>query len=167
MSRCLLLLLFMNSHRIYILSREAGFTFIEVMLVAAITLFFAGMGIFLSTDVYRSGLFRADADTVISALQRARSRAINNINESPHGVRIQTSGYTIFQGPDFVGRDASKDEFIPIGSGYTFSPTPPIDIVFQQLSGETAFDGNIVITNVSKNPIPITVNINNEGRIDF
>lgn len=147
-------------------SGQAGFTFIEVMIVIAITLFFAGMGIFLSTDVYRSSLFRADADSVVSVLQRARNRAINNINESTHGVHITTSGYTIFQGPTFDQNDL-KNEFVPIGSGYTFTPAVPIDIVFQQLSGEANFNGSLVVTNISKNPIPMTVNINNEGRIDY
>ncbi len=135
----------------------------EVLVVIAITMFFLGIGIFVSTDVYRSSLFQADADTVVSALQRARSRAINNINESPHGVHIATTGYTIFQGSVFNSSDP-KNEIIPIRPGYTFNPASPIDIVFQQLSGRTSYNGAVDIINTAKT---ITININNEGRIDF
>lgn len=137
---------------------------VEVLVVIAIMTFFIGIGLFLSVDVYHSSLFKADADTVGVALQRARSRAINNINESKHGVRIETTGSTIFQGSDFVLRDASKDEFISIGSGFSFTPAIPIDIVFERLSGESNFNGSITITNNTKTT---TININNEGRIDF
>lgn len=129
----------------------------------AITAFFLAIGIFLSADLYKSSLFRADADTIGSVLQRARSRAVNNINESPHGVHVTTSDYTIFEGITFDSSDP-KNEFIPIGSGYSFTPATPFDIVFEQLSGEADFNGDIVITNTSKTT---TVNINNEGRIDF
>lgn len=142
---------------------SAGFTLIEVMIVIVITLFFAGIGLFLSADVYHSSLFRADAYIVVSALQRARSRAISNINENPHGVRVETTGYTIFQGATF-GTDVATHEFLPIRSGYTFNLPLPIDVVFKQLSGETDFNGNINITNTAKT---ITVNINSEGGIDY
>jgi Tfp pilus assembly protein FimT len=157
----------MNSLKTSTHNSEAGFSFIEVMIVTAIMLFFVGVGIFLSADVYRSSLFRADADTVVSALQRARTRSVNNINEAPHGVRITTSGYTIFEGADYNSRVVARDEIIAIGSGYTISTSPtinPIDIIFTQLSGESNFNGDISITGSGTTT---TVSVNSEGRIDF
>lgn len=151
----------MNSRRTSIPNRQ-GLTLIEVLVVMAIVVFFTGMGLFLGTDVYRSGLFNSDTDTIVTILQRARSQSLNNINGSAHGVRIDAGGHTLFEGSSYLTRDTSKDELIPAGSGLSFSG--PTEIVFSQLSGESSASGSLSITNGAKTT---TLNINYEGRIDF
>ncbi len=129
--------------------------------------FIAAFGLFLSATTLRNSSFTSDVDIAASVLQRARSRATANINEYGHGVRLDSSGYTIFQGSaplTFTSRDAGLDESIQAGAGFSFMPTATIDIIFTQLSGESSFSGPIIITNGFNTA---TISLNYEGQISW
>lgn len=149
-------------------SRDAGFTAVEILVVLGIFVFIAVLGLFLSTTTLRNSSFSSDINIVASVLQRARGRATANINEYSHGVRLDASGYTIFQGPSspltFASRVVSLDEPIQAGAGFSFLPTATIDIIFTQLSGESSFNGPIVITNGFNTA---TISLNYEGQISW
>ena len=143
-------------------SSSNGFTFVEILVVMAIITFMAGIGFFLSSDVFRSSSFSSDTDSLGIALQRARSQAINNIDEKPHGIKITGGDYIIFEGISYASRDTSKDETIKGNSTFTF--TGPTEVVFTQLSGQCSLCGDIVINDGSRTA---TILLNFEGRIDF
>lgn len=148
---------------------QSGFTIIEILVVLTIFIFIAGFALFVSMDSYRGFAFRSERDTIISVLQKARSQAISNIclgsgcsDGKPHGVRFTGSQYIIFQGPSYASRDPSVDQIIAANSTLTFSPTPPIDIIFNQLDATGA--GGTFTINGSGHSSQISVNT--EGRID-
>lgn len=148
-------------------SHDTGFTLVEILVVLGIFVFIAVLGLFLSTTTLRNSSFGSDINIVASVLQRARSRATANINESSHGVRLDGSGYTIFQGPPpltFASRVTSLDESIQAGAAFSFLPIATIDIIFTQLSGESSFSGPIVITNGFNTA---TISLNYEGQISW
>ena len=139
-----------------------GFTLIEIIIVMAIIALLAGLGSFISVDIYRSISFNTDSNYIAAFLKRARSEAINNIDGLPHGIKIMPGEYVIFSGYDFASRDASKDEVISGNSQFSFFG--PTEIVFSQLSGNSTASGSLVISNGFKTA---TISLNYEGRINF
>lgn len=139
---------------------SSGFTFIEILVVMAIVAFFAAIGIFMSGDMYRSSSFQSDVNALATSLQRARSQAMNNINEKPHGVKILGGDYIIFEGVDYNSR--TGEEVIKGNSNFIF--TGPSEVVFQQLSGNCPLCTDITISYEAKTS---TIPMNIQGRIDF
>ena len=58
----------------------------EIIIVIAMFGALLALGLFMSMDAYRGFSFRSEEDTVVSLLQKARSRAMNNMNQTPWGV---------------------------------------------------------------------------------
>ncbi len=112
--------------------------------------------------MYRSNSFQTDVNSIVAALQKARSQSINNIDEKPHGVLLNSSNYIIFEGSSYATRDTTKDEALSANPSFTFSG--PTEIIFTQLSGESSASGNLVINNGFRTA---SISFNNEGRIDW
>jgi hypothetical protein len=100
---------------------------------------------------------------LVSTLQKARSRAMNNVEQTKHGVHIENEldYYFIFKGDTYNPND-STNEKIPreekiILSGLT-------NIVFKQLSGN-ANEGNITLTDTGGKQKTIIISEN--GLIDW
>ena len=141
---------------------QRGFTIVELLVVMAIAAVMMGLGLFLSADFYRSSSFQSDINSIAAAAPKARSQAVNNINAAPHGIHLDSAGYTIFQGSSYLARIQSEDEILTGNPSFTFSG--PTEIVFTQLSGESTANGNLIITNGIKTA---TISFNSEGLIDW
>lgn len=139
-----------------------GFTLIEVVIVMAILAIIGGLGLFVGTDFYRSYILRTERDTLVSILQRQRSRALNNINDSHHGVFLEDDRYTVFQGDSYASRDHDYDEVVNLPRSVTLDGIT--QVVFEPLSGESSAEGDITI---SRDPQVFTISLNNEGRINY
>ena len=151
----------------FVTKPQSGFTIIELLVVIAIFVIISGFALFLSMDFYRTYASNAERGTVVSSLTKARNRAMANINQNEHGVRVSNNSYTIFQGSTpltYDLHDITKDEIIPSGSNSTVPGN--IDIIFKQLSGKTSCSPtcSIDLTSQDKHK-PIT--INSEGGIEW
>lgn len=149
-------------------SRE-GFTFIEILVVIGIVSAFASLSLLVDFNSYRGDAFRAEVSSLGGALQTARANALNNINEEKHGVAIHPDGYdgyVIFQGTSYATRNTSLDAQIKASYGVTISPTSPMEIVFDQLSGTTNYDGDIMLIDPNR-AMNAALSINHEGRISW
>lgn len=141
-----------------------GFTLFEVIVVLAIFSALMLMGLFFDLTFYRGTSFNTDVDIFASILQRARARAINNINESNHGVCVDTDNFVLFEGDDCL--TATVKDNISRNPGLSFSGIPAISvsgIVFSRLSGDSNFEGNIIIGGFGKTA---TIQLNYEGLIN-
>lgn len=138
-----------------------GFTLIEIVVVMAIFTVLIGLGLFMSIDSYRGFAFRSEQDTIVSVLEKARSRAVNNYYQSPWGVCYLAPNYLIFKGSTCT---AVNSDAIPANAGVAaasnFATTFPT-VVFSQLAG-TSTGGTITVT---QNARTSTVQINYEGTI--
>ena len=73
-----------------------GFTLIEMVTVIGIFAILGGSLLFIDMNSFRGDSFRAERDSLITSLQTARAESLNNVNQSKHGVFIESSGYTFF-----------------------------------------------------------------------
>lgn len=147
-------------------TKSSGFTLIEVMVVLAIFGALMLMGLFFDFTFYRGTSFNTDVDVFASVLQRARARAINNINEADHGVYVDSDEYVLFQcsnpGCSYSsGRNPAFDQEISRNPGLGFGTFS--EVVFTQLSGNSNFDGNIQISGYGKTA---SFSLNYEGLIN-
>lgn len=150
-------------------TRQAGFVFIELLVVIGIIVLLTSLSLFIDVNSYRGDAFRAEVRSLASALQRARADALNNIAEEKHGVAIHPDGfdgYVIFDGASYAERNSSRD--VPIAASYrvTLSSSSPMEIVFEQLSGNTNYDGDIELIDPNR-AMTATISINYEGRISW
>ncbi len=142
---------------------KKGFTFIEIIMVVAILMMLAGLGFVFGIDFYKTYSIDTERNIVSSILQKARSRAQNNFNQSPHGVYFQSDNYyVIFQGNSFVARNVAYDQLVP--KNQTISVSGISEIIFEQLSGDSSVAGDVILNNSRRISI---ISINNEGGINW
>ena len=153
---------------------QAGFTLVELMVVIGLAAVFFAFTVVVGLDSYRGDGFRSERDSIVTALQTARSQAINNVcsgsgcnGGKPHGVAISGGNYIIFQGSSYAGRDAAFDQII--GSRYTvnFIGSTVSEVVFTQLSGDASPAGTIKINDPARPGSTSTVSINSVGQISW
>ena len=145
-----------------------GFTVLEMLVVMGLLAIVSALGLFMSMDSYRGGSFRNERDTIVTALQTARSQAMNNIclgsgctDGKAHGVHFEIGKYIIFQGNAYSSSDplnqtiASNDPNVVV--------TGPADVIFSQLSGQVAAAGTIAVSDQAGHSS--TISINGEGQI--
>lgn len=143
----------------------AGFTLIELITVLAITTTILSIGLFISLDAYRQYVFQAERTTLVSVLQKARSRALANMYQSPHGVCYREPNYIMFRGTNCVLGIAGNEE-IPSNTSLAQSsiflnsfPT----IIFAQLSATTT-PATVLLTDGVRQAV---IHINYEGAISW
>lgn len=143
-----------------LINNQRGFTLVEILIVMAIFAALATMSSFLDLTFYRGNSFSADYDMFVAVTQRVRARAINNINESKHGVYIDADKYILFEGASYA--TATVTEEITRNSNVSLSGVS--EVVFSQLSGDSNFNGDIVLSDGFRTS---TISINNEGQISW
>ncbi len=153
-----------------------GFTLIEILVVVAIVTIILALGVPIGVDTFKTYTRRSERDIVVSIFERARNMAINNIDESPHGVCFDDVGrnYVLFSGSAYDPND-SRNEPIPASSGVSLDNFPICRagqaIVFAQLSGDlspprTLPEGELSIR-ITQDTRVSTISVNNAGRIEW
>ena len=141
--------------------RPNGFTLIEILVTLAIVGVVATFATIMSMDTFAGHNARAERDLVVSLLERARSQAMNNINQSPHGLHIDGGSYNLFQGTDWKHRATDFDADFPGASAVQATGS---DVVFNQLSGSPLATDTIIISGENRQ---FTISINSEGQINW
>ena len=121
-----------------------------------------GFGLITGFDSYRRDALKAERNTVISLLQKARSQAINNVNDSKHGFYFDGTNYIVFVGDSFASRTVDNDLVVKENPSILISGLT--GIIFDQLTGDTTQTGNLFLSDgISAS----TISINQEGRINW
>jgi prepilin-type N-terminal cleavage/methylation domain-containing protein len=119
-----------------------GFTLIEVVVVLGLFVAILAMTAFIGTQSYRRYAFYTQRSLAISALQKARSQALDNLclgsncsGGQAHGVHFSADGQCeIFQGLNFNPADPANETVCEDQS----VPFEPVDAVFLPLSADSA-----------------------------
>lgn len=142
------------------LSDNVGFTLPELVLVIGIlsALFTAAFPMSLSF-IY-SYLLVTDRDTLIVALETARSRSMARVGTEAHSVHISSEAFTVFPGTTFVAGGPFNDVYRAHGAVIKSGTADTIS--FSSLSG-AAQDSDIEL---SANGHRVSVHVNTEGAIE-
>ena len=140
-----------------------GFTAIEILItvsiIAVVALFTVGNGV----DTNARADLASEHTTLLQLLTHARNQAMNNVNQTPHGVYVDATSFTLFEGATYNAAN-STNEVTPRNTSVFVAPLPPFQFVFEQLSGRaTPTSGSIVL---SKASYTHSITINAEGRLD-
>ncbi len=140
---------------------------IEVLVTLAIVAGIFATGSFVNFDAYRGNLIDTERATVVSVLQKARNRAMNNIFTSEHGVHIEENAYVIFRKFPYDNNE-NTNERIPRNSNIIITTVPDdiSNIIFTQLSGEPKLPGDIIL-NLNDEVRTKTITIKTGGLIDW
>ncbi len=143
--------------------KNKGFSIIEMLVVIGILLLLIQIGLFISLDFYGTYSYSSVRNELVTILNKARSRAMVNLNQSNHGIKIldNPASLVIFQGYSYASRTAELDEF------FSLSISPEIsgmsEVVFNQITGNaTVTGGNL---NYTAGPKTGVISINSEGLI--
>lgn len=120
----------MNSRPI---STDNGFALVEMMVVIAIIAGLFAIGSFVDLSTMNRKSITAEQATLVSVLQKARNRAMNNMYASPHGVHIKDDSYIIFR--ETYIESNPTNEIVPRNN--KFDDGDNFEIIFEQLSGKT------------------------------
>ena len=114
----------------------------------------------------------SEVATVVSVMNQARSRAMSNIGEQPHGVFISEDGYVLFHGPDYDPDELDTYETYKRSPAFNItnaSGTEEIEkfeVVFSQLKG-TAETDPFSAFGIQGQGRLVKIEINDEGRINW
>ncbi len=101
--------------------------------------------------------------TIAQTLRRAQTLSRAVINDEIWGVYIENGSLTLFNGPNFLGRNAIVDEISDLPATLTLSGLQ--EITFTKLESIPQATGTIIITS-SRNETR-TITINQKGRVDY
>ena len=136
--------------------KQRGFTLFEIIVTIAILTVVISFGMTVDLSSFRGDTFLSEESKIVSALEKARSRAINSMFDTNHGVCYVEPNYIIFQ-----GNTCASGETVSANSNITITWISPI--VFDRLTGKT-LSSTIHITDGIKSADIIT---NDEGTIEW
>ncbi len=115
-----------------------GFSIIEIIVTLAIFSTLVGLGLFMGVQTISTAVHRSEEATIVSLLQKARSRAMNNLQQSAWGVCYKAPNYVIFKGrPSTCAAAVPVDTIAANANVATVSDFSKFPIIFTQLSGTT------------------------------
>ncbi len=141
-----------------------GFSLVEVIVTIAIFAILVALGLFMSFEAYRSTTRRSERETIVSMLERARSRALANIGETSWSVCYDAGNYLIAKGStcnDSVAYDRVEANPVVVADS-DFLGFP---IEFAQVTGTVA--GAPKTVTVTQNGKDEEIEVNHEGRINW
>lgn len=116
-----------------------GFTLIEILVALGIVAILFTASSFLNFNSYNRELLESEQETLVSVLITARSRSMNNIDASRHGVKIEDDNFILFRELPY------DEEIIPRNSNVKNTSTLDT-VIFEQLSGEIDNFGEIILS---------------------
>ena len=132
-------------------SHKTGFTSVELIIVIAIALLFFVAASPVYSLLFVSSEVNEHSFRIVQSARLSRERAVIRLNNSSHGVYIETNPslgnrVVVYQGSSYASRDADYDTIIPLPSGLSVSTTiPGNDINFSKEFGVPASTGTILL----------------------
>ena len=148
----------MQSHKNFTRNKyHQGFTLLEVLIIVVLIGIFSTLGLFITIDFYKSYSFKAELNTVVSLLHKARADSLNNNNQTNHGLHIDSiqKKYILYEGDRYDTVGKNNQEY---GMGVDIKVQGSLDINFVQLSGEVLNAGAVIFSD-GKRSRTITINV--------
>jgi prepilin-type N-terminal cleavage/methylation domain-containing protein len=141
-----------------------GFSLVEIIVTLAIFTVLVSFGLFMGVQTISTAIHRSEEATIVSLLEKARSRAINNMYQTTWSVCYVSPNYIVAKGSTCSLATAydkvAADSRVATASDFT-NPAKFPTIVFDQLTGDVPSSVSIdVVQDNTK-----TITINHEGAI--
>jgi len=143
--------------------KSKGFTLAELLVVIALIGISAAAFIPLSRALQNKNDITSVADIISQNLRRAQALSQSVDGDTTWGVHFQTGSVTLFQGPNYIGRNINFDEVFSISPKVNFTGGIQ-EVVYSKLKGEPNSTGNI---NISLNSETKNININAKGILTY
>lgn len=140
-----------------------GFTLIEILVTMGIFAVLLSLGLWFGIDFYKVYAFNSEQQLVVGLLQKARSQSLANINQQPHGLHIDSSGYTVFEGSTYASNPSSYQTY----EKHPGVTNNNLDITFEQLSGRPLPVPTTKTLTLQLDSKSATITINPEGQINW
>ena len=137
---------------------QSGFSLPEVLIVVTLILLLAAAATPLYSSLQSSTQLNESAREFSQTLHTARTRAVSRLNDSPHGVYVQSGQYILYQGENYASRDTAHDRTIVFDNALTLSSSPSVtDINFSEGFGVPSATSTFTLTHDVYGTITITV----------
>jgi len=135
--------------------RDKGFTLIEVVLTISIIAIFLGISSFVDQSFFNRKLLKEEKSVLVSILQNAQNKAMNNINGNDYGVHINKTAYVIFwefpyDETNLSNEIIARNKNIKIYSTNLLN-NDEVEVIFLQLSGDVKTTGKIDLEDKTNN----------------
>lgn len=147
------------------MSREAGFSLLELLLSIAIIGIITGMSLPLYASFQSRNDLDIDTQGVAGMLRRAELYARTMNADSPWGVKVQSGSAVLFKGATYATRDTNADETDTLPTQVTFSGTIS-EVVFSRFTATPSTTGTVVLTHTATNETR-TITLNAKGMVDY
>jgi prepilin-type N-terminal cleavage/methylation domain-containing protein len=141
-----------------------GFTLVELLVTIVIFSLLVALGLFMSMEAYRGASYRSERDTIVSLLQRARSRAMANLYQSQWSVCYLAPDYVIAKGTA-CNATTAYDRIEANAAVVATSDFSDFPVVFDQVTGNSASVGPVKVIRVRQGTRDESITINHEGTI--
>ena len=148
-------------------NRNRGISLVEILVVMAIAAMLLGIGTYWYVSARSHALVNSTTDSIVSALQKAKSNTLTGKGGLTYGVQFGTSTYTTFSGSTYNASDASNISF-PIDQRVTMAAsTTAVNsaIIFTRLTGVPNATATISIYETANPNVKKTVNLGALGDI--
>lgn len=138
-----------------------GLSFVEILLVISIFLILAASSIPLSAGFFTRNQFVSTRNELISALRTAQQNSMAAKGNQNWGVWIDASQIVLYQGANYVSRNAVFDQVYQIPADTTVTGN---ELNFAKVNGNLSQAKTIILQN--KGGETTTLNINLFGVVD-
>jgi prepilin-type N-terminal cleavage/methylation domain-containing protein len=148
---------------------QKGFTLLEILIIVAIFVALAGIGLSAFYNFNRHHALEKDTRAVFSVLEDARSRTLSAKNDSSWGVHFESTKVVLFEGTDYDASDP-KNFLILLSSHVEISSIDLTDgaqsITFQRLTGDADVTGIITLSFINDPSVQKTISIYKTGLVE-
>jgi Tfp pilus assembly protein FimT len=142
------------------LESQQGISFVEILVVVAITLLLAVAAVPIVGNLQKSSQLNTESVQVIQTLRTAKERATAGLRDANHGVYFEPDRYTLYQGSSYAARDANYDRVLTLHAALTLSNDfPGNEVNFSKGFGKPDTIGTVILTHNVQGTKTITVNI--------
>ena len=136
-----------------------GFTFVELIMVIAITFLIAAAVAPVYSNLQTSAQLNETTSQVVQFLRIGRQQSVDRFNNTNHGVYFQADRYTLYQGTSYAARNTAYDREVVLADPLSISTSLTNDEVnFSKGLGEPNNMGNITINHEIEGFKNITIN---------